>query len=321
MQPVVTLGIDAGSSSTRWHATWYAGGLDQPATRHAEGRSEPLSALAFLPTQSAPTAQVEQLLHDVLQGCGVPSDAGSDLALSLTIGMTGLSDATGLAQRIEDVIRAAAPTPTVYVELMNDMALAYRACLAPGAGLLLYAGTGSIAVHQDVSLILHRAGGHGYRIDDAGGGFWMGRQALRHALRKGDETGTMPHDAYHDALYAAMGGDDWPTIKTWAYEAGRDRIASLARLVIEHADQAPEAGAITREAARELVALAQRLRYRVGTTRWIASGGLLQGPHALTRALEEAKPADVDLAFHPDAYAGAAETLAKANARAWLHSA
>lgn len=315
------MGIDAGSSSTRWTASRYPHGLAAPATHHAEGRSAPLSALAFLDAPAPAQEQVQRLVATVFEHLDVPPDAVADHGVTLAIGMTGLSEDTAAADQVKAALHASLAGPIVHLNLMNDMTLAYRASLEPGAGGLLYAGTGSIAVHLDAHGRLHRAGGHGYRIDDAGGGFWLGRMALQRLLRRYDVTGAMPHDGYHDALYAAMGGDDWPTIKAWAYGGGRDRIASLARTVIEWADHAEDAHVLVQDAARELAALTQRLGSRIETSRWVATGGLLQGPHALTRALETVMPPAVEVTFRADNFAQAAETLATDALRAQPPSA
>ncbi len=182
--------------------------------------------------------------------------------------------------------------------------------LAPGEGLLVYAGTGSIAVHVSADGALHRAGGYGYRIDDAGGGYWLGRAALQAMLRDLDRRGNFLRNPFTTDLLGHIGHDDWPGIKRWAYGADRAPIASLARIVLAHAGGDPLARQLVHDAAAELIALAGRLRSRTGVTTWVTSGGLLAADNELRRALQAGAPADVTLRFHVPDFASAALTRA-----------
>src|SRR5207245_1423663 len=52
-----------------------------------------------------------------------------------------------------------------------------------GPGILVSAGTGSIAYARDPGGRLHSSGGHGWQVGDEGGGYWLGRRALAAAAR------------------------------------------------------------------------------------------------------------------------------------------
>ena len=122
-----------------------------------------------------------------------------------------------------------------------------------GRGIIVIAGTGSIAFGRNAAGKSARAGGWGYVFGDEAGAFDLVRQSLRAALRM--EEGWGPPTSLREVLLGATGArnanealhlfytDDWP----------RSRVATLAPLV----DQAAMDG--DRVAARILTAAAQEL--------------------------------------------------------------
>jgi hypothetical protein len=64
------------------------------------------------------------------------------------------------------------------VVVMSDVELAYRSVLGERPGVLLLAGTGSIALARDRQGRWHRAGGLGPQKGDEGSGFWIGKEYL-----------------------------------------------------------------------------------------------------------------------------------------------
>ena len=71
------------------------------------------------------------------------------------------------------------------------------------------------------------AGGHGMLIDDAGGGFWIGREGLKQTLRLHDERGRPSDLPLAQEVYGALGSTRWLEINQTVHEDGRGRIASL----------------------------------------------------------------------------------------------
>jgi D-alanyl-lipoteichoic acid acyltransferase DltB (MBOAT superfamily) len=74
----------------------------------------------------------------------------------------------------------------------------------------LYFDFGLQSAYVDEDFKLHRAGGRGFVIDDAGGGFWMAKEALRRIWHERDKN----PDSHLDsplamAMFATMGGSDW----------------------------------------------------------------------------------------------------------------
>lgn len=73
--------------------------------------------------------------------------------------------------------------------VVNDALIALEAG-APGLpGIVLIAGTGSIAYGRDAANQAARAGGWGHVLGDEGSGFWLGRKALSAVLRAADHRG------------------------------------------------------------------------------------------------------------------------------------
>jgi N-acetylglucosamine kinase-like BadF-type ATPase len=175
---------------------------------------------------------------------------------------------------------------------MSDIELACRAAFAPGAGIVVYAGTGSIAAFLDGSGTLQRAGGHGAVIDDAGGGHWIARQALRHIWRAEDEApGAWRQSALARAVFAQVGGSDWAHTRQWVYGATRGELGTLALAVAAAADEDEAAAAILRAAGAELARLASVLMRRVGPLPLALAGRVFELHPGVQNAVLAALPA------------------------------
>ncbi len=269
----LALGIDGGASSMRWR-------LEQTdSTVVAHGTSAPITGHLFsAQTQAAAGASIMALAAAVLRH-GRPD--------AVVAGVTGLSTDSEPARLLQQVLARAFDMPPEQVMVYDDLRIGYLGAFAPGGGILVYAGTGSIAYHLTKGLNVERCGGHGFLIDDAGGGFWIGQQALRAMMRRRDQRhGTSPLDA---ALLAAIGGTDWAHIREFAYGGGRQAVASLARVVAEaakHGDS--EAARLLSQAGAELARLCQGLMNRLGPLPVALAGGVARSPllaHGLQQAL------------------------------------
>jgi N-acetylglucosamine kinase-like BadF-type ATPase len=82
------------------------------------------------------------------------------------------------------------------VEIVGDMVIALEAAFAGSPGVIVIAGTGSIAYGRNQQGITARAGGWGYAISDEGSGHWIGRRAVSAALTA--------HDSGSDRLLTAI---------------------------------------------------------------------------------------------------------------------
>ena len=254
----VGLGIDAGGSSSRWLL------LSSSGTVLAQGQTGPLTGHIF----SDNDAQLARFSGVLAAARAVhPPDA-------LVAGITGLHPGTVavnlLTRAVKDVLGL---TPECTV-LANDMHVAFRGAFGPGEGILVYAGTGSVAYHETLAGEVVRAGGYGYLVDDAGAGFWIGQQALRALFRQVDTTGKPPRTPLAEALYARLGSRDWPEIMPVIYAGGREFIASLAPAVGEAERAGDEiAGRILEQAGAELARLVRDVQGRLDTPLPVAFAG------------------------------------------------
>jgi N-acetylglucosamine kinase-like BadF-type ATPase len=139
----------------------------------------------------------------------------------------------------------------------DDALIALAGATACEPGLVVIAGTGSIAFGRDSRGRTARAGGWGYLFGDEGGGFWIARQALGAALRL--EEGWGVPTSLRARLLDATGARNINDLlhRCYTAEFPRPRVASLSVLVNHAAEVGdPVAVQILNTAARELAQLA-----------------------------------------------------------------
>src|SRR3989441_9703300 len=166
---------------------------------------------------------------------------------------------------------------------LGDVEAALTAAFKDGPGILVSAGTGSIAYARDAHGEVHRSGGYGWQMSDEGGGYWLGRRALETAGRAVDarEEGS----TLLTRLLAALALQDFDGLIRWAANATAAQGAALAPHVL-NAPGGGEAAAKRRvdAAARELVGLARSLERRFPGREPVPmalAGGLFQPGSAL----------------------------------------
>ena len=268
----VGLGIDAGGSSTRWLL------LSSGGTVLAQGQTGPLTGHIFS-DNDAQLARFSGVL-EAARATRAPN--------ALVAGITGLHPGTVavnlLTRAVKDVL-GLIPEHTV---LANDMHVAFRSAFGLGEGILVYAGTGSVAYHETLAGEVVRAGGYGYLVDDAGAGFWIGQQALRALFRQVDTTGRPLQTPLAEALYARLGSRDWSQIMPVIYAGGREFVASLAPAVAEAERAGDEvAGHILEQAGAELARLARDVQGRLPAPLPVAfAGGITRLSKTVQEGLE-----------------------------------
>lgn len=240
------LTIDAGASSTQWSLQ------DQH-----QGTFEPLSGYVFNTQDKQHWLMlITQLRHQVCQ-YAAPT--------SLVLGITGLTAGTPEALWMQEQLHRVFQIPLAKVLVADDLSLVYLGNFKVGEGILVYGGTGSIAVRINTQGVIQRAGGYGYLIDDAGGGFWIGQQALKHWLKHtegGLESEPTPLSA---GLMKELDSCDWPVVRSIIYSQGRRKVASLVPVVVAAALQGDLAAHhILNMAGQQLGDLANSLAARNG---------------------------------------------------------
>ncbi|MET0863056.1 MAG: BadF/BadG/BcrA/BcrD ATPase family protein, partial [Nakamurella sp.] len=157
------VGLDIGGSKT--HAI--AAGL---ADRDS-AQQEVLAGSANLSSVGA--AEVTRVLTEVFDRVG---RAG---VIAVCVGAAGV-DSADQEHRLRDLVQAQVPAAAIAIVHDSHLILA-----AAGVehGIALISGTGSVAWGRTADGTVARAGGWGYLLGDEGSGYWIGRQAVRHALQ------------------------------------------------------------------------------------------------------------------------------------------
>lgn len=138
--------------------------------------------------------------------------------------------------------------------VLSDVALVHLAAFGAAEGIVLIAGTGSIAVARTHDAREIRCGGWGPRIDDAGGGFWIGRQALRAVAHMLDGQGAPTLLIRPVAAYLRTDPADLDRVATQLRSASIDRAARLAEAVLTYADEGDAVASAIRDRAIDALA-------------------------------------------------------------------
>ncbi len=241
------VGIDAGGSKT----VCQVGDSEGRVVAEARGAGANL--------QSAGELEVEKVLHDVMTEALACVGQGP---AAVCLGMAGVDrphDARVMRAILARLCRGSKAL------VVNDALVALEAG-APGLpGIVLIAGTGSIAYGRDGRGRAARAGGWGHVLGDEGSGFWLGRQALSAILRAADQRGR--ETALTGPVMAHFGVARETDLVHPVYEGGMKPkvVAALASIVGAVADAGDAVAMhIVERGAHELAASAASVGRRLG---------------------------------------------------------
>lgn len=173
----------------------------------------------------------------------------------------------------------------------SDAAIALADAFDGGPGIIILAGTGSIAYGRGIDGSLARCGGWGTVFGDEGSGAWIGKRALGIVAAAAD--GREPATALTGSILTAAEVNTPEELIPWAIAAGTTTIATLAPVVMATAAAGDaRANALLSLAAEELVVHVRALALRLfGDERAAVpvafSGGLLQKGSLLRKKLEQ----------------------------------
>lgn len=122
-------------------------------------------------------------------------------------------------------------------KITHDAEIALSGAITGDPGIIIIAGTGSMAFGRNAQRRTARAGGWGYVFGDEGGAFDLVRRALRAALQY--EEGWGPPTFLRQLLLEETGAPDADHLlhRFYTPEFPRERIASLAPLVTRAAEE------------------------------------------------------------------------------------
>ncbi|WUP37719.1 ATPase [Streptomyces europaeiscabiei] len=303
--PMFVVGLDAGGTRTRAVLAGLGDGRTRGEGTAGPGNSltVPGPVLADHLAEAVARAVPEELRGRVVavaggfagaghqaQGADEPGRVRARAALSAALARLGIAAATiGVHSDIETTF-AAAPGH-------------------PADGLVLVAGTGAVAARIAGRVPTATSGGDGWLLGDDGGGFWIGRAAVRAALRAADGRSVptalvrsvgrdlgLPAEVLPPEGYGAVDAVPWSADRRTAYRA-RLLPAVMDRSPVRLADHAPGvvrtaeeedtvAVRILQEAARRLVETVAALSPHRGEP-LVATGGLLAPNGPLLSPLTE----------------------------------
>lgn len=255
------LGIDAGGTKTV--------GLLADQTGHVV--REARGAGANLQTHGE--LEVEKVFHGVMEDL---SD-GQPIA-AVCLGIAGVDRPHDEAV-IRNILRRLGHRD--HARVVNDAAIALVAGSTSRTGIVILAGTGSIAYGADGPGRTARSGGYGFLLADEGSGYWLGHQALRAVVRAADGRGEATQ--LTALVFESLEVSTIPDLIPRVYERGlpKPRIAALAPLVQRAADQGDDtARRLLDDGATELCLAARAVARRLTFSPPFAvvlAGGVFKG--------------------------------------------
>jgi N-acetylglucosamine kinase-like BadF-type ATPase len=272
------LGIDGGGTRT---AAWLTDDEGKVLGRAECGPSNPLK-VGF----RAAEREILKAFRTCWRAAGLPPvaarAAGQRLLRAVCAGIAG-ADRQAEHRPLLAWIRR--HIPARHYLLTSDAAIALAAAVRDAPGIIVIAGTGSIAFARDDQGKLLRAGGWGIPFEDRGSGYDLGRKAVSAALEAFDGRG--PKTLLLQRICHHLGLEDITAIVSRQLE--QHQIAALFPLVMEAARQGDlVARHLCDVAARDLTDLAVALLKRAGWTRRptpvVTTGGVFQSSILIRRA-------------------------------------
>jgi len=252
------------------------------------------NVLSFLSGQatnpnSVGTERAREQLKSLIDCC--LHEAGLTQVDAAVFGLAGINNAKE-EREVEVWLHSLGFCSNIVVE--NDSVAAWAAATLGQPGIVIIAGTGSIAFGVDHSGRRRRAGGWGYVFGDEGSGFRIASEALRAAVRYRDGRG--PWTRLLPALLRKLGLDSTDGLTRAVYAHGMET-SSVARLfptVVEVARAGdPVAVSILRRSGQQLaeqaIAVMEGLDLDPNGAPFVVglSGGVFQSGELVTRSLRE----------------------------------
>jgi N-acetylglucosamine kinase-like BadF-type ATPase len=257
------LGIDGGQSSTK------ALLADETGKVIGRGQGGPCNHVASAEGRGKFLSAVGDCLRQAYHEAGLES--GAHFA-SVCLGLSGGSE--DKEAYTKELIASDK------YKFTHDAEIALLGGTAGEPGIIIIAGTGSIAFGRNSQMQTARAGGWGYIFGDEGGGFDLTRQALRRALQY--EEGWGQPTVLHKVLLEVSGAPSANALMHQFYnQFDRKQIASYAKLVTTAAEQGDQVALeVLKQAAESLTlyvtAVYDQLFKNAETVQIVAVGGVFK---------------------------------------------
>ena len=229
-------GIDGGQTATQ------AVVGDDAGTILGRGRSGPADEVGV----TADSTRLRDALAGALRAATLDAGLGDD-----TMFETIVAGISGYEGRVYGVIPA---MPARNLVLMHDAPIAHAGALNGGPGVVVVAGTGTVAYASDANGTGRTVGGFGYVFGDEGSAFWIASRALGNVAL---------HDecSHLEAVTTIFGTSSMRALFRSFYsgDISRERIGAFAPVCIAAAHTAPSCSCLVapaNAAIGELAALA-----------------------------------------------------------------
>jgi glucosamine kinase len=191
----------------------------------------------------------ESLHQAVRQACAAAGIPPSEVSRTC-VGGSGAARPE-LAAIVREFLAEMLSTP---VDVVGDMQIALEAAFDQGPGVIVIAGTGSIAYGRDRQRKTVRAGGWGFAIGDEGSAHWIGRAAVIALLGASDQNEAAGDSALAAALFRAWGVRSLSDLARAANSVPPPDFSALFPAVLATKDEL--AAQVLRSAGRELAQVA-----------------------------------------------------------------
>ena len=273
----ILIGVDGGGSKTR---VVIGDEMGNELARAEGGRS------AVRPGRADESAKIiAEVVREAL------SQAAMEGAIEPKVLLCGVAGVGREVERrsLQTALEAEELAEEVVVE--PDGMIALFDAFADGAGILLVAGTGSIAYGRGPKGNTLRCGGWGPNIGDEGSGAWLGRRAL--AIVGAATDGRERETALVGAILTATQSADAYELIPWAAAADVRTVAGLASVVLATAAAGDaRANSLVTLAAEELVTHVRSLAVQLfgderASISVAVSGGLMRKGSLLRKRVEQ----------------------------------
>lgn len=271
---IYLVGIDGGGSTVRVVVT----GSDYMVLGEANGST----ANPNLVGRDAALQTIQVAVRQAIAAANLSLEEISAVGIGVA-GADSSHSESWVREVVSGILPAAETAPS------SDHEIALVGAHGQRRGILVLAGTGSLACGVGSSGDYNLIGARGYLIGDEGGGYWIGMEGLKAIIRADD--GRSPTTSLSQLFLDHFNLLNVPAVIPWLYHSGVSRtkeIATFAGTVLNQAEQGDKVSAdIILRAADELALSVRALRLRLGMEPLpIAfAGGLLSSPNRLSLKL------------------------------------
>jgi glucosamine kinase len=267
------VGIDGGGTSARAVVT------DANLVIYGESKVESVNPVVV--GKEVAAERIHAAVREALEIAGIAPEAVRAAGIGVA-GAAATHSEAWLREAVTGVLPAAVVVPS------TDYEIALVGAHGKREGVLVLAGTGSLAYGVNAAGESLLAGGYGYLLGDEGGGYWVGLHGLKAVIAASE--GRAAQTLLTDLLLGTLKLSTTRELIPWLYRSETPRvrdIAALAPLVVDCAGSDQAANDIVMAGAQHLETYASTVVKRLSIEEpAIAFAGSLLGSHnALSDAL------------------------------------